>query len=138
MSFTTTPPLARACSSCPIQNSEFTIHNLPIPLALFRAHYRLKKLFSLWRVKRNSRVVLFCFTDCKDVMILTTHLKHYSLPLLPFLPYFIINLISIRYIKFNIICYYFNIISIILNYIMLIISFVIIFPFLIIIFSLGF
>ena len=41
-------PLARACSSCPIQNSEFKIHNLPIPLALFIAHYRLKKLFSLW------------------------------------------------------------------------------------------
>ena len=66
----TSPPLARACSSCPIQNSQFSlpptcpicptcptrptiqnsqfkIHNLPIPLALFKAHYRLKKLFSL-------------------------------------------------------------------------------------------
>ena len=57
---------AQACSSCPIQNSlyiphtaqlrtrptiqnsKFKIHNLPIPLALFRAHYRLEKLFSLW------------------------------------------------------------------------------------------
>ena len=36
-------PLARACSSCPIHNSKFII-----PFALFRAHYRLKKLFSLW------------------------------------------------------------------------------------------
>ena len=57
------PPLAQACSLCPIQNSQFsprptcrtrptcltrpTIHNSKfiIPLALFRAHYRLKNAY---------------------------------------------------------------------------------------------
>ena len=34
-----------------------------IPLALFRAHYRLKKLFSLWYIKENSRVVLLYYVD---------------------------------------------------------------------------
>ena len=34
-----------------------------IPLALFRAHYRLKKLFSLWYIKENSRVVLLYCVD---------------------------------------------------------------------------
>ena len=52
------PPLAQACSLCPIHNSKFTI-----PLALFRALYRLKKLLSLWWVKGNSRVVLLYYID---------------------------------------------------------------------------
>ena len=30
-----------------------------IPLALFRAHYRFEKLFSLWCIKENDRLV-FC------------------------------------------------------------------------------
>ena len=39
-------PLTRP--TCPtIQNSKFKIHNLPIPFALFRVHYRLKKRLSL-------------------------------------------------------------------------------------------
>ena len=42
-----------------IQNSEFKIQNLPIPLALFTAHYRLEKLFSLLCIKENNRLV-FC------------------------------------------------------------------------------
>ena len=70
------PPLAQACSLCPIQNSQFsprptcptrpTIHNSKfiIPLALFIALYSLKKRFSIWQVKRNSRAVLLYFTDC--------------------------------------------------------------------------
>ena len=47
-----------------IQNSKFTIHNLPIPLALFRAHYRLEKRFSLWCIKKNSRAILLYYIDC--------------------------------------------------------------------------
>ena len=35
-----------------------------IPFALFRAHYRLKKLFSLWWVKRNSGAILLYCIDC--------------------------------------------------------------------------
>ena len=57
-------PTRPTCRTRPtIHNSEFKIHNLPIPLALFRVHYRLKKLFSLWQVKRNSRVVLLYYGD---------------------------------------------------------------------------
>ena len=49
--------------SYPSHNSKFKIHNSPIPLALFRAHYRLKKHLSLWWVKEN-RVALFLY--CVD------------------------------------------------------------------------
>ena len=54
-------PLTRpTCPTCPtIQNSKFKIHNLPIPFALFRAHYRFKKRLSLWCIKENNRLV-FC------------------------------------------------------------------------------
>ena len=71
------PPLAQASSLCPIHNSKFKIHNLPIPLALFRVLYRLKKLFSLWWVKEYSGVVLLYCIDCKAIEILTTHLIYY-------------------------------------------------------------
>ena len=57
-------PLAQACSLCPIQNSQFKI-----PLALFRALYRLKKRLSLWCIKGNSEAVLLYFTNCKVVII---------------------------------------------------------------------
>ena len=63
-----------ACAQFKIQNSlpvlpvapvpQFTIHNLPIPFALFRALYRLKKLFSLWCIKEISRAILLYFTNC--------------------------------------------------------------------------
>ena len=46
-----------------IQNSEFKIQNLPIPLALFRALYRLKKRLSLWCIKEISRAILLYYTD---------------------------------------------------------------------------
>ena len=68
------PPLARACSSCPIQNSQFII-----PLALFKALYRLKKRLSLWCIKGNSRAVLLYCVDQQVIGILTTHLEHYPL-----------------------------------------------------------
>jgi len=41
-----------------VPNSKFII-----PFALFKALYRLKKLFSLWQVKRNSRAILLYYTD---------------------------------------------------------------------------
>ena len=47
-----------ACAQFRIQNSQFKI-----PLALFRAHYRLKKRLSLWYIKENSRVVLLYCVD---------------------------------------------------------------------------
>ena len=54
-----TCPTRPTCLTRPtIQNSQFII-----PLALFRAHYRLKKRFSLWWVKGNSRVVLLYCID---------------------------------------------------------------------------
>ena len=64
--------------SHPSHNSKFII-----PLALFGAHYRLEKLFSLWCIKENSRAILLYFTDCKAIEILTTHLIHYQHYLLP-------------------------------------------------------
>ena len=48
-----------------------------IPFALFRAHYRLKKLFSLWCIKENRTLIILYFTDRKGIEILTTHLIHY-------------------------------------------------------------
>ena len=91
-------PLAQACSLCQIQNSqfsphptrptcrtrptiqnsEFTIHNLPIPLALFRAHYRLKKCLSLWWIKKISGQLLLKIVSlfCERLI-----LKLYSPPL---------------------------------------------------------
>ena len=73
------PPLAQACSLCPIHNSQFTIHNsqfkihnskftiqnskFKIQNSKFKiqnshSHYRLKKRLFLWWVKGNSRAVL--------------------------------------------------------------------------------
>ena len=57
------PPLVQAYSLCPIHNSHTrpTCPTRPkiqnsqfiIPLALFRAHYRLKKRLSLWCIKEK-------------------------------------------------------------------------------------
>ena len=49
-----------------------------IPFTLLKVLYRLEKRLSLWCIKENSRAVLFYFTDCKIVIILTTHLIHYQ------------------------------------------------------------
>ena len=68
-------PRWRKLAAC----AQFKIHNLPIPLALFKALYRLEKLFSLWCIKKNSRAILLYFTDCKAIEILTTHLIHYRM-----------------------------------------------------------
>ena len=59
-----TRPICPTCPTRPtIQNSEFKIYNLPIPLALFRVHYRLKKRLYLWWIKENSRVILLYYID---------------------------------------------------------------------------
>ena len=58
-------------------NSKFKIHNLLISLALFKALYRLEKRLSLWGIKENSKAILLYFTNCKVVVVLTTHLIHY-------------------------------------------------------------
>ena len=71
----TSPPAGTSLQLVP--NSKFKIQNLPIPLALFRAHYRLKKRLSLWCIKENSEAVLLYFTNCKGVGLSTTHLEHY-------------------------------------------------------------
>ena len=62
----TSPIIARVahtpCWRNLVAYAQFKIHNsqfkIQIPLALFRALYRLEKLFSLWWVKGNSRAVL--------------------------------------------------------------------------------
>ena len=67
--FSTLPPV----SPVPL------VPQFKIPLALFRALYRLEKHLSLWWVKRNSGAVLLYFTDRKSIEILTTHLVHYPI-----------------------------------------------------------
>jgi len=52
-------PRWRKLAAC----AQFTIHNLPILLALFRVHYRLEKLFSLWCIKEISRVIILYYID---------------------------------------------------------------------------
>ena len=59
--FTILSPSYSSHLSYPSHNSKFKIHNLPIPLALFKALYRLKKRLSLWCIKGNSRAVIFLF-----------------------------------------------------------------------------
>ena len=48
-----------ALSILPAFSTLSPVPQFKIPFALFRAHYRLKKLFSLWCIKENDRLV-FC------------------------------------------------------------------------------
>ena len=55
-------PLVPPVPALPILPAFSTLSPVPL-VALFRAHYRLKKLFSLWYIKENSRVVLLYCVD---------------------------------------------------------------------------
>ena len=63
-------PLVSPVPALPIHPAFSTLSPVPlvpqfkIPLALFRAHYRLEKLFSLWCIKENSRAILLYCIDC--------------------------------------------------------------------------
>ena len=67
-----TCPTRPTCPTCPTRPtcltrpSSPTIHNSKfiIPLALFRAHYRLEKRLYLWCIKKNSSAILLYCIDC--------------------------------------------------------------------------